>query len=186
MTTLVHNVDMSEKWKSIKGYEGLYLVSDMGRVKSLDRVTRNGHPYKGRVLIPQKSHKYLRVCLCDSESNKRLRSIHRIVAETFIGESDLQVDHIDGNTKNNRLSNLQYLSPMENTKKFIKEKYGELKTVGVYFSKARNRWISNIRHKGNRYILGEFPEKTRAIKARLCAEREIIEHNKVLSFRRVG
>lgn len=70
----------NEKWKSITGYEGLYEVSDLGRVRSLNyRLTG-----KVNVLNPGINNGYLLVCLC-KDGKKKMFFVHRLVVTAFIG-----------------------------------------------------------------------------------------------------
>lgn len=108
-----------EVWKDIAGYEGLYQVSNLGRIKSIGRHTRNryGLMWKpGRVLNAAKDNKgYLTVVLCDNKKRHTFK-VHKIVATTFIlnPERKPQVNHIDGNKQNNRVDNLEWCSQSEN------------------------------------------------------------------------
>ena len=92
-----------EIWCPIKGYEGLYGVSDQGRVRSLkfgkERILKQGRNNSG----------YLQVCLCKNGEMKNYR-IHRIVAQTFIPNPDNlpEVNHIDENKENNSVQNLEW------------------------------------------------------------------------------
>lgn len=99
---------MKEVWKDIEGYEGLYQVSDLGRVK---RVKTN------RVLKgSEDSWGYLKVNL--SKNNiKSQQIIHRLVAQAFIPNPDnkSQVNHIDENKTNNMVSNLEWMTAKENS-----------------------------------------------------------------------
>lgn len=109
---------MSEIWKTLPGYEGLYEVSDHGGVRSLDRLVarpRGGRAVKkGRVLSPAfDSGGYLVVSLC-IDGAQRTKKIHRLVALAFIGESELQVNHIDCCKTNNNISNLEYVTRQQN------------------------------------------------------------------------
>lgn len=106
---------MEEIWKNIKGYEGLYQVSNLGRVKSLDRYMNNKHGTKtlkkGRILINSlvKRTGYLRVSL--SKNGKFIsKSIHQLVATAFIPNPNYydQINHKDENKANNCINNLEW------------------------------------------------------------------------------
>lgn len=105
---------MKEEWKDIKGYEGLYQVSNCGRIKSLNY----NHTNKEKIRKKDISNKgYECILLCKNASKKK-KLIHRIVAETFIPnpENKPQVNHIDGNKKNNNVKNLEWVTNGENEK----------------------------------------------------------------------
>lgn len=115
---------MKEEWKDIKGFEGLYQVSNKGRIKSLEHFTLQTNIYdKGGKTNRKHEEKilkgwiqntgYLTVAL----KNKKY-SIHRLVAETFIKnpEKHKTVNHIDGNKLNNKVENLEWCSLQENIK----------------------------------------------------------------------
>jgi hypothetical protein len=105
---------MKEEWKDIVGYEGLYQVSTLGRVKSNPR---NGTINNTRILkLKTESNGYLRVCL--SKNNKKQSyGVHRLVYETFVGPipEGMQVNHINEDKTDNRVSNLNLMTPLENT-----------------------------------------------------------------------
>lgn len=114
-----------EVWKDIKGYEGAYQVSSLGRVKNLARYTNVGGGSKSfkreRILKYDKSKKnkrgqfYLRVTLSKKNKQKRLQ-VHRIVAEHFIDNPEGKdiINHIDGNPENNHYLNLEWCTYSEN------------------------------------------------------------------------
>ena len=97
-----------EQWKDIKGLEGKYQVSNMGRVKSLHY---NWSNYE-KVLSPQKNpNGYMWVNV-----GGKIRTIHRLVASAFLPNPDCKpiVNHLDGNKENNRADNLEWCSASEN------------------------------------------------------------------------
>ena len=98
-----------EEWRDVVGYEGLYQVSNLGRVKSF-------HKNNAKIITPKPdNHGYLRVVLC-KDFKKKNRMVHVLVAQAFIPnpESKRQVNHIDGNKTNNHVSNLEWVTPAEN------------------------------------------------------------------------
>ena len=111
-----------EVWEDIKGYEGLYQVSNMGRVKSLERtVTRkNGRrqTIQERILNPKTERNgYLRIELCNGSGKKKSFLVHRLVCEAFHENTENNkpcVNHIDENKANNTASNLEWCTYKEN------------------------------------------------------------------------
>jgi len=102
-----------EIWLPIVGYEGWYEISDLGRVK---RVKAGRGTYIGRTLkIRADSHGYQQTFLYkNGEDNAIL--VHRIVMASFVGvcPTGKTVNHKDGDRTNNRLENLEYITPSEN------------------------------------------------------------------------
>ena len=112
---------MEEVWKDVVGYEGLYEVSSLGRVRSVDRIVayRDGRKrfFKSAILQQRASttSKYLSVPLYKDAKMKRHR-VHRLVAEAFVPnpEEKPQVGHKDENYLNNAASNLEWVTIREN------------------------------------------------------------------------
>lgn len=111
---------MTEKWTPVAGYEGLYEVSDQGRVKSLGRLIRskgNGHRnIPERVLKPcMNPNGYAMVALCKDGVIERV-GIHRVVAKAFIPEVEGKpfVNHINAVRNDNRACNLEWCTQKEN------------------------------------------------------------------------
>ena len=94
-----------EVWKDINGYEGLYQVSNKGRVRNTQSILKTFECGSGyREIILTKCHK------------RTPKLIHRLVAEAFLPntESKREVNHKDGNKHNNDVSNLEWVTPSEN------------------------------------------------------------------------
>lgn len=113
---------MIEIWKDIKGYEGLYQVSNLGRVKSLSKTVRSAIQKCGTRTTVDKivrqakiSSGYYRVGLSNNKVHKGYL-VHRLMAIAFIPNPDNleQVNHKDGNKLNNSLDNLEWVTRSEN------------------------------------------------------------------------
>jgi hypothetical protein len=105
-----------EIWKPAKDYEGLYEISNQGRVRGLDRKDPRGITVKGVILKFQEDKDgYYRVNLCKSGKKKPFR-VNRLVAINFIENPDNLpvVNHKDGNKKNNKVENLEWCTRSEN------------------------------------------------------------------------
>lgn len=100
---MMNNID-NEHWKDIEGYDGLYQVSDLGRVRSK-------HSGEWKILKCGKNNNgYLQVGLCKDRKRKCV-TVHRLVAQAFIPNDDEtknEINHIDECKQNNRVSNLEY------------------------------------------------------------------------------
>ncbi len=135
-------------WKDIPGYEGLYQISDCGKVKSLDRVVYNHlgpKRIKGSMLsLRIKDNGYYFISLYKEGKLKNLY-IHRLVmyAHSHIDES-LTVNHIDEDKSNNHISNLEYCTHHDNVKKFIKNNPNHLdKTSIATKNKLGYKWLDS-------------------------------------------
>ena len=111
-----------EKWKDIKGYEGIYQVSDLGRVKRLEskRYAGNGSyaKVKERILKPRiTKNGYVVAGLCGKTFN-----VHRLVLETFSPiDEKLDTMHLNNNRIDNRLDNLRWGTRKENIQQMVRE-----------------------------------------------------------------
>ena len=105
-----------EIWKDIENYKDKYQISNMGNVKSLKYL---GHK-KEKIMVPNKiSNGYLQIALLKNNERK-MKLVHRLVIETFVGNSDLQCNHINGIKTDNRIENIEYCTQSENAKHSFK------------------------------------------------------------------
>jgi hypothetical protein len=104
--------DLKEIWKDVEGFEGIYKVSNYGRLKSYKKNKKNGYILS----YVNKKGGYLSVILTDKHKNKYTK-MHRLVASAFVPNpfAKTNVNHIDGNKQNNISTNLEWVTPKENT-----------------------------------------------------------------------
>jgi len=153
-----------EIWKDIKGYEGMYQVSDSGRVRSLDRTDCEGNKRKGKMLKQQNGTGHLSVGL-SLNGKKKSKYIHQLVAVAFLNHTPcgykLVVDHIDNNPLNNKLSNLQLITHRENVSK-------DTTSISGYTGVTKNKndkFDARIIIDGKNYALGCFDSAEKASEA---------------------
>jgi hypothetical protein len=120
-----------EIWKPIKEYEGLYEVSNYGRVKSLPK---GKFSRKSEMILKLRKHPYKCVNLC-KDGIVSTKTVHRLVAEAFIPNvyNKPAVNHIDCNPENNNVSNLEWVTFLEN--QMHSRKLGRYKDCNVKSSK---------------------------------------------------
>lgn len=112
---------MEEVWKDVPGFEGNYQASNLGRVRSLDKVvncSKGVRVKKGKILTHSiTKYGYHRVVLYDNSIKRHILLVSRIIYETFVGPipEGMQVNHIDENKNNNNRLNLNLLSAKDNT-----------------------------------------------------------------------
>lgn len=148
-----------EVWRDIKGYEGLYQVSNEGKVRSIDRVIISGdgkaRHYTTKLLSQSLNDKgYYAICL--PKGNKK--TVHRLMAETFlevpeelkqyIGTNMLHVNHKDENKLNNKIDNLEWCSLPYN----------------VNYGTARARMAETKRKNVYKYVDGELVGEYESLK----------------------
>ena len=142
---------MNEIWKDIPNYEGVYQVSNLGRVKSLlfnkEKIRKISLDNKG----------YASIAL-HNKNIKRKFKIHQLISMAFLGHipcgHKLVIDHINNNPLDNSIKNLQIISTRENCSKDKINKSS--KYTGVTWSKKCNKWLASIRISDKRKHLGSF------------------------------
>ena len=127
---------MEDVWKDVVGYEGLYKVSNLGRVKTLQKQVGRKEPEK--ILTPSEIWTgYLRLGL-RKEGKTKNTYVHRIVAQTFIPNEEHKpiINHINGDRKDNRVENLEWCTYGENSNSSKKitssDRYNSIKVVDNY------------------------------------------------------
>lgn len=128
---------MSEVWKDIKGYEGLYQVSNKGRVKSLDRYSSGRRRFcKGQFLRENNSFVGYPLVHLSKYNVKKGCRVHRLVIETFVPavEGKKLCNHIDGDKLNNHADNLEWCTHSENTTHAHAEGLIKYNNTSYYYS----------------------------------------------------
>lgn len=146
-----------ENFKAIKGTEGRYWISDLGRVFDCKK-QRIAHQFKtgGKDLGC-----YLAVAI-----NRKPAYIHRLVAEAFIEnpEAKPQVDHVDGDKLNNNLDNLRWATHAEN-------QHNKKKIKGYCWVSHAQKWKAEIRINSEKIYLGYYASEEEARQAYLDAKK---------------
>lgn len=148
-----------ERWLSVVGFEGLYEVSDLGRVKSVKRTCP--HRFNGTRVVNERvlklSTSYTGYCsakLHNHDGGKTM-NIHKLVARAFLGVKKADVDHINGVRNDNRLENLRYCTRSQNLANSKKRK-GSSQFKGVSFRKDIGKWKAQITMNYKNISLGCF------------------------------
>lgn len=147
-----------ETWKDVNGYEGLYKVSSLGRIKTLRS--------NAILVLNNKRGDYLAALLYTegkehSLKRRKTHLVHRIVAKAFIPnpENKPQVNHIDGNKHNNRIDNLEWNTRSENMQHCIKNNLrNTLKGTELHMTKLNDDKVKYILNNKNTMSINEFSQ----------------------------
>jgi len=158
---------LNEVWMPLWGIYFRYFVSSKGRVYSTKKYKCLSNFENG--------HGYLQCVIYDDESKKfKNMLIHRLVAETFSPATGmgitLFVNHKDSDKKNNYVSNLEWVTPRENSKHHYENSTDVRSHVGVNFYKPNRKWKAGIYKDGKDVHIGYFDTEQEAIEARREAE----------------
>ena len=162
---MLSNDTNDEIWKDIPKYDGKYQASNLGRIRCTPKV------FKGKAKIIRTKYYivksslsnegYRRVALTNKQGDKRIMGVHRWIMFAFQGEvsEDVQVNHINGVRNDNRLCNLEYVTPRQNNnhRKILNPDRFTSKYIGVYGSNRKRggaKYESSITFNGKNYYLG--------------------------------
>ena len=162
---------MKEIFKNIPGYEEMYQVSNLGRVKSLKRFA----VIEDKILNPCVSGNGYKIVMLRKHRKGKAFSLHQLVAIAFLNHNpnrhEIVVDHLDSDKTNNNVNNLQLITNRENCSKDRKK--GSSKYIGVSWSNARKKWIAAIQINGLDKNLGGYVNEIDAANAYQKALKEI-------------
>ena len=165
-----------EEWRDVVGYEGLYEVSNLGRVYSLPKRINSKCSHNGKFLKPiSDGDGYYRVMLYKEKVRKTCK-ISRLVAITFLElvADKTIVDHIDGDRKNDKLNNLRWCTHRENMTNNHKKRNNHTKFTGV--RAGCGRYYSQIWYNGKVKYLGVFDIQEEASEAYQNAKKKICDY----------
>lgn len=123
---------MEEIWKDIPGYEGIYKISNLGKIKALRIWTGRMYIKREVLLKPTIARNgYYRITLSNNKKVKYV-NMHRLIAETFIPNPNnySYINHIDGNKQNNNINNLEWCTQSHNIKEAVRIGLRKTKTRG--------------------------------------------------------
>ncbi len=154
----------NEIWKDIAGYEGMYQISNLGNIKTLQRYVKNGKKtvklHKEKLLIPGENELGYKSIGLHKDGIVKYVKVHKLVWMAFgcaERTSDLVIDHINNNHQDNRAENLQLLTPRQNsTKAALTRKNKTSKYTGVSKNCESGKWQAFIRIKGKNKNLGSY------------------------------
>ena len=166
------NNTVKEEWRDVPNYEGYYQVSDLGRVRSLDRVITysNGQKrfYKGRIRDGSiNKYGYRQTTLTVNDKGRNFR-FSQLVAMAFLGHkpdgNNLVIDHVNGDKSDDRVENLQIVTHRANSTTCFRSDKGSFSSeyAGVSWDKSRSKWLARIQDNGVNVYLGYYDTEIEA------------------------
>lgn len=158
-----NNIETEEIWRDVEGYEGLYQVSNCGKVKSLDKLVKcyygSTRLIKGRVLRTRKNKDDYFYLDLSKDGKKRSFYVHRLVWEAFNGKrpEGMEVNHIDEDKSNNSIENLNLMTPKQNVNWGTGIERRKKKLIN---RKDQSKPVLQLDLKGN--FLAEYPSQSEA------------------------
>lgn len=155
-----------EEWKDIKDFEGLYKISNKGRIKALERKVigkfNSVRTIKEQYLTPTDNGRGYMVVALYKNGKRYFKKVHRLVAEAFIPnpENKSEVNHIDGNKKNNYVENLEWVTTKENCRHRQDNNLGNIEAATIAKYKPVIKYDLNTGEE-----LEEFPSAKSAAEA---------------------
>ncbi|EGT3613198.1 hypothetical protein E5N06_07555 [Clostridium perfringens] len=160
---------LKEEWRAVKGFEGIYEISNLGRLKSFKK-------YKNGYILSNKNSKggYLSVILRDKDKKVCTR-IHRLVAETFISNPKNYpvVNHIDGNKQNNKVENLEWCTIQHNVKHAIRHNPNMIKGIKKHVQYIKPKEVCQYSLEGD--LMAIYPNAKLAQKITGVCSRNILQ-----------
>lgn len=164
---------MEEIWKDIPDYEGLYQVSNLGRVKSLPKQWISGKgallKHNGKIMNTGLKPNGYRVGSLSKNGNVKCFSVHQLVAMAFLNHKPnaykLVIDHINNDPSDNRVENLQIVTQRFNARKNQLCYSYSSQYKGVHWAKNAKKWAAQIEIKRKRKFLGYFECELKAHQA---------------------
>lgn len=175
---------MIEKWKDVLAYEGLYQVSNKGRVKSLARKQFNTSKTGGKnwtshyppvILKHGLTTKGYPIVALHKDGRQRTKTVHRLMAQVFLDDysETLFVDHKDTVRTNNLIGNLRMATFEQNGANSTKQKGCSSKFKGVCYDKSRSKWQAQMKLNYKVIHLGRYDNEEEAARAYDVA---LVEH----------
>lgn len=162
---------VEEVYMDVLGFEGLYKVSNYGNVLGLK---------KGKILKPDTDKDGYKIITLSKRPLQKKFKVHRLVYYTFVpdGERDKQINHLDKDKANNKLSNLETVTLRENNTHRFADKKTSSKYRGVTRDERYNVWRAQIQVNKVKKHLGQFKTEEEAYEAYLKALKQANLTNK--------